>query len=74
LRVEEFDWIDFSIPGGDPELAKISLEKPSGAVASDISGNITVTFPANMNAFLNQDKTGGPAPTSYSFSAVPASG
>ena len=71
MRTEEFDWSDFSISGGDPELAKIRLEKPAGAVASDISGNITVTFPANMNAFLNQDKTGGPAPASYSFSALP---
>jgi hypothetical protein len=65
------DFLDPEIPGGDPELAKIRLEKPAGAVASDISGNITVTFPANMNAFLNQDRTGGPAPVSYPFSELP---
>jgi len=65
------DLSDSCISGGDPDLAKIKLEKPAGVVASDISGNITVTFPANMNAFLNQDKTGGPAPASYSFSALP---
>jgi hypothetical protein len=65
------DLIDFFIPGGDPDLAKITLQKPSNAVDSDISGDITVTFPANINAFKNQDKTGGAAPTTYSLSDLP---
>ena len=67
------DLLDFNIAGGDPELAKITLQKPTGAVDSDIGGGeIWVSFPSNLNAFKNQDKTGGAAPYSYSLSDLPA--
>ena len=65
------DWSDSDIPGGDPDLAKITLEKPAGAVASDISGNITVKFSPKVKAFKDPNKATGLAPTSYSFSALP---
>jgi len=66
------DLLDFNIAGGDPELAKITLQKPTGAVDSDIGGGeIWVSFPSNLNAFNNQDKTGGEAPYSYSLSDLP---
>jgi hypothetical protein len=65
------DLLDDNVAGGDPDLAHIILQKPTGAVDSDISGSITVTFPANINAFKNQYKTGGEAPDSYSFSDLP---
>jgi hypothetical protein len=66
------DLLDPTIAGGDPDIAKICLAKPSGIDDSDISGSITMTFPANVNAFKNNDKTGGSAPTSYSLSDLPA--
>ncbi len=65
------DWSDSDIAGGDPDLAKITLEKPAGAVASDISGNITVKFSPKVKAFKDPNKATGLAPTSYSFSALP---
>ncbi|MDH4240379.1 MAG: hypothetical protein OEW48_12525 [Phycisphaerae bacterium] len=66
------DLLDFELVGGDPDLAHIILEKPLGAEASDISGSITVIFPANLNAFCYPEKTGGiEAPDSYSFSDLP---
>jgi len=65
------DLSDFNIPGGDPELAKIRLEKPAGAVASDISGNVTVGFSSKLKAFKDPNKATGSAPTSYSFSDLP---
>jgi hypothetical protein len=67
----ENDLVDFDVLGGDPELAKITLQKPGNAVDSDISGDITVTFPANVDAFKNEYKTGGAAPTTYSLSDLP---
>jgi len=62
---------DPEIAGGDPDFAKITLHKPAVTSESDITGNITVTIPANLNAWTTNDKTGGAAPTSYALTALP---
>ena len=62
---------DDEVLGGDPDLAWITLYKPSGAVDSDINGNITVTFPGNINAFKDPNKAQGAAAASYSLSDLP---
>jgi len=70
------DLVDSEIPGGDPDLAHVKLEKPSNAVASDISGSITVTFPSTVTAWKSKDKTAGTVtiPASYSLSDIPENG
>lgn len=47
---------DTEIAGGDPDLAWIQLDNPSftGTEDSDVSGGITVYFPANIKAYLQQ--------------------
>ena len=65
------DLNDNNVAGGDPDLAKITLQAPSGALAADISGNISITFPGNINAYTTQDKTGGAAPNSYALGSLP---
>ena len=66
------DLQDDYIEGGDPDLAHIILEKPLGAVESDIStGKIYVTFPSNINAYSYPDKTTGEAADSYSLYELP---
>ncbi|MHC4155304.1 MAG: hypothetical protein ACYST6_10340, partial [Planctomycetota bacterium] len=63
---------DYSIPNGDPDLKHIRLEQPTGAVASDISGDITITWSSNISAWNNQDKSGGVMSGSYySVGALP---
>jgi len=62
----QVDLSDSSIPGGDPDLIHIKLEQPTGAVDSDISGDITITWPSNINAWQDSDKSGGAASGSYS--------
>jgi len=62
---------DTEITGGDPDFAKITLQKPDGTSESDITGSITVTIPANLNAWKTNDKTGGAAPTSYALTDLP---
>ena len=52
---------DTEITGGDPDFARITLQKPIGTEASDIDGDVTVTIPSNLNAWKNDDKTGGAA-------------
>lgn len=64
------DTNDTVIAGGDPDIAKITLEKPT-EVDSDISGSITVTYPANINAWKHQDKSGGAAATTFALSDLP---
>lgn len=70
------DLVDSEIPGGDPDLAHVILEKPSNAVASDISGSITVTFPSTVTAWKSRDKTAGTVtiPATYSLSDIPTDG
>ena len=66
------DLLDSNVPGGDPDLAMITLQSPYYAEESDISGGIiNVTFPGNINAYKSRDKTEGPAPTTYSLSELP---
>jgi hypothetical protein len=66
------DLLDSNVPGGDPDLAMITLQTPYYAEESDISGGIiNVTFPSNITANKSRDKTEGPAPTTYSLSELP---
>jgi len=55
----ESDLDDSTIPGGDPDLAMISLFKPN-ATEEDVPGNITVTFPGGVNVYRKSDKSIGP--------------
>jgi hypothetical protein len=52
-------------------MAKITLQKPSVTLDTDISGSITLTIPSNLNAWKSSDKAQGAAATSYSLDDLP---
>jgi len=61
---------DLEIPGGDPDLVKVTLHKPT-TVESDVDGQIEVTFPPTLNKYYNQDKTGDTVKSLYDLSELP---
>ncbi|MGI6124208.1 MAG: PKD domain-containing protein [Acetivibrionales bacterium] len=67
---------DPEVPGGDPDLGTVRLSKPYYVTADDFGGNFTVTFPGNLRAYLNRDKTGGALGGTYqvSYDNMPAGG
>jgi PKD repeat protein len=59
------------LPGGDPDMATITLSVAPLLSASDIDGSVLLTIPSNLKAWKNKNKSGGTAAAEYNLSELP---